>query len=105
MLDNASTHKTPQIKRWLQQHPRFHLHFTPTYQQLDQPCRAMVRRSSPTKLLRRGAHKSVRRLNAEIRNWIDTWNNDPKPYVWTKTADQILDSIRRYCERINAAGH
>ena len=58
-----------------------------------------------TKKLRRGAHRSVRALNADIRAWIDTWNDDPRPFVWTKTADQILDSIARYCERINESRH
>ncbi len=53
-----------------------------------------------TKLLRRGAHRSVRQLNGEIRRWIDDWNENPQPFVWTKTAEQILDSIKRYCERI-----
>jgi transposase len=104
VLDNASSHKTPAVNRWLHQHPRFHLHFTPTSSSWIN----LVERwfsELTTKLLRRGAHKSVRQLNAEIRHWIDSWNENPRPYVWTKTADQILDSIRRYCERINAARH
>ena len=104
VLDNASSHKTPTVKRWLHQHPRFHLHFTPTSSSWIN----LVERwfsELTTKLLRRGAHRSVRALNADIRQWIDNWNENPGPYVWTKTADQILDSIRRYCERINAAGH
>ena len=58
-----------------------------------------------TKLLKRGTHRSVAALNADIRAWIQTWNDDPRPYVWTKTADQILDSIRRYCDRINDSRH
>ena len=57
------------------------------------------------KKLRRGAHRSVRQLNGDIRAWIKTWNDDPEPYVWTKTADQILESIARYCTRINESGH
>jgi transposase len=104
VLDNASSHKTPKVQRWLHQHPRFHLHFTPTSSSWIN----LVERwfsELTTKLLRRGAHKSVRQLNSEIRDWIDSWNENPRPYVWTKTADQILDSIRRYCVRINAAGH
>ena len=56
-------------------------------------------------LLRRSAHRSVRELNRDIRAWIEMWNEDPNPYFWTKTADQILDSIARYCTRINASGH
>jgi transposase len=104
VLDNSSTHKTPAIGRWLAAHPRFVLHFTPT----SSSWLNLVERwfaELTTKLLRRGAHRSVRALNADIRAWIDTWNDDPKPFVWTKTADQILDSIARYCERINESRH
>jgi len=104
VLDNASSHKTPAVRRWLAQHPRFVLHFTPTSSSWIN----LVERwfsELTTKLLRRGAHRSARQLNAEIRRWIDTWNENPEPFVWTKTADQILDSIKRYCERINQARH
>jgi transposase len=104
VLDNASSHKTPTVKRWLSQHPRFVLHFTPTSSSWIN----LVERwfsELTTKLLRRGAHRSVRALNTDIRRWIDTWNEDPRPYVWTKTAEQILDSISRYCQRINQTGH
>jgi hypothetical protein len=58
-----------------------------------------------TKLLQRGVHKSVHALEADIRNWITLWNEDPRPYVWTKTADDILDSLKAYCQRISGAGH
>jgi transposase len=104
VLDNSSTHKTPAIQRWLTAHPRFILHFTPT----SSSWLNLVERwfaELTTKKLRRGAHRSVRELNADIRAWIETWNNDPKPYVWTKTADQILDSIATYCTRINESRH
>src|SRR3954447_21095693 len=104
VLDNASTHKTPAIKRWLAAHPRFVLHFTPT----SSSWLNLVERwfaELTNKLLRRGAHRSVRELNTDIRAWIDTWNQNPRPFVWTKTADQILDSIARYCERINQSRH
>ena len=104
VLDNVSTHKTPAIKRWLAAHPRFDLHFTPT----SASWLNLVERwfgELTTKKLRRGTHRSVRELNADIRGWIDTWNDNPRPYVWTKTADQILDSIARYCTRINDSGH
>jgi transposase len=104
VIDNASSHKTPAVRRWLAVHPRFHLHFTPTSSSwinlVDRWFAELT-----TKLLRRGKHRSVRALNADIRNWIDSWDDNPRPYVWTKTSDQILDSIRRYCERINTAGH
>lgn len=104
IIDNASTHKTPAIKRWLVAHPRFVMHFTPT----SASWLNLVERwfgELTTKSLRRGTHRSVRALNADIRAWIQTWNENPRPYVWTKTADQILDSIARYCTRINESGH
>jgi transposase len=104
VLDNSSTHKTPAIKKWLLAHPRFVLHFTPT----SSSWLNLVERwfaELTTKKLRRGTHRSVRQLNADIRAWIDTWNDDPKPFIWTKTADQILESISRYCNRINDSRH
>jgi transposase len=104
VLDNASTHKTPAVKRWLAAHPRFALHFTPT----SSSWLNLVERwfaQLTTKKLRRGTHTSVRQLNNDIRAWIDTWNDNPRPYVWTKTADQILESIGNYCTRINDSGH
>jgi transposase len=104
VLDNSSTHKTPAIQRWLAAHPRFVVHFTPT----SSSWLNLVERwfaELTTKLLKRGAHRSVRELNTDIRAWIETWNTDPRPYVWTKTADQILDSIARYCQRINESRH
>ena len=104
VLDNSSTHKTPAIRSWLAAHPRFVLHFTPT----SASWLNLVERwfgELTTKQLRRGAHRSVRQLNTDIRAWIESWNNNPRPYVWTKTADQILDSIRRYCQRINDSRH
>ena len=104
VLDNSSTHKTPAIQKWLAAHPRFVLHFTPTSSSwLNLVERWFAELTS--KKLRRGAHRSVRELNADIRAWIETWNDDPKPYVWTKTADQILESIARYCTRINDSRH
>jgi transposase len=104
VMDNASTHKTPAIHRWLLAHPRFTVHFTPT----SSSWLNLVERwfsELTTKKLQRGAHTSVRALNADIRNWINTWNDNPRPYVWTKTSDQILESIARYCGRIIESGH
>jgi transposase len=104
VLDNASSHKTPKVKRWLAQHPRFILHFTPT----GSSWLNLVERwfgELTTKLLRRGAHRTVRQLNNEIRAWIEDWNENPRPYVWTKPAERILESISRYCQRINHSGH
>jgi transposase len=104
VLDNSSTHKTPAIQRWLAAHPRFAVHFTPT----SSSWLNLVERwfaELTTKKLRRGTHHSVRQLNDDIRAWIETWNDTPRPFVWTKTADQILDSIARYCQRINEPRH
>lgn len=104
VLDNASTHKTPAVKKWLINHPRFVLHFTPT----SSSWLNLVERwfaELTMKKLRRGTHTSVRQLNNDIRTWIAAWNDNPKPYVWTKTADQILASIGNYCTRINNSGH
>src|SRR4051795_4778905 len=103
VMDNVSTHKTPTIQRWLLAHPRFVVHFTPT----SSSWLNLVERwfsELTTKKLKRGAHTSVRALNADIRSWIETWNEDPRPYVWTKTSDQILESISRYCGRITDSG-
>ena len=104
VLDNSSTHKTPSIQRWLQRHPRFTLHFTPTYSSWL----SLVERSFAeltTKWIKRGAHRSVRELVASIRTWIGGWNDDPKPFVWHKSADEILDALAAYCQRINDSGH
>jgi transposase len=104
VLDNSSTHKTPNIRRWLTQHPRFILHFTPTSSSWIN----LVERwfsELTTKKLKRSAHTSVAQLNKDIRAWIKTWNENPRPYVWTKPAEQILESIARYCQRINQTAH
>jgi transposase len=104
ILDNSSTHKTPAIQKWLLAHPRFVLHFTPT----SSSWLNLVERwfaELTNKKLRRGTHRSVAELNRDIRAWIDTWNENPRPFVWTKTTDQILESIARYCGRINDSRH
>ncbi|MGV9871142.1 IS630 family transposase [Rhodococcus koreensis] len=104
IMDNASTHKTPAVKKWLLAHPRFVVHFTPT----SSSWMNLVERwfaELTTKKLQRSTHRSVRQLNTDIRAWIDTWNDNPRPYVWTKTADQILESIANYCSRIKDSGH
>jgi transposase len=100
ILDNYATHKTPAIGRWLKAHPRFVLHFTPT----GASWLNLVERwfaELTNRKLKRGTHRSVRDLNRDIRSWIETWNDDPRPFAWTKTADEILATIHAYLQRIN----
>jgi transposase len=104
VLDNSSTHKTPAIQRWLLRHPRFTMHFTPTYSSWMNLVERWFAELS-NKWIKRGTHRSVRDLVASIQTWITNWNEDPKPYVWHKTADEILDSLASYCQRINDSGH
>lgn len=104
IVDNASTHTTPAIHRWLLRHPRFHLHFTPTYGSwLNLVERWFAELTE--KWLRRGTHRSTKELEAAIEAWIERWNDDPKPFVWVKSADQILAGLAAYCERISDSGH
>jgi transposase len=104
ICDNSSTHKAPAIQRWLVARPRVHLHLTPTYSSWLN----LVERwfaELTTKWLRRGSHRSAQELEESIRHWVATWNEDPRPFVWTKTADEILDAIATYCQRINNSAH
>jgi transposase len=104
ILDNYATHKTPAIKRWLAAHPRFVLHFTPTgaswLNLVERWFAELTRRK-----LRRATHRSVRELNTDIRAWLSAWNEHPRPFAWTKPADEILDTIRAYTTRINDSRH
>jgi transposase len=104
VLDNYGTHKTPLIKRWLLRHPRFHMHFTPTggswINQVERFFADLTNRQLP-----RGAHRSTAELQAAIFEYIDIRNRNPKPLVWTKTADEILASIERFCKRTSGTGH
>jgi transposase/transcriptional regulator with XRE-family HTH domain len=104
VCDNLSTHKTPLINDWLAKHPRFHMHFTPTGSSW---CNQAERWFGflTDQILRRGVHKSVAALEKDIKKWIENWNDDPKPFVWRKTAEEILDSLARYIKRISGAGH
>jgi transposase len=98
ILDNYGTHKTPLIQRWMAKRPRFHVHFTPTYGSWLN----LVERwfaDLTTKQVRRGVHRSVAQLEAAIRTYIDAHNAEPKPFIWTKTADQILANIARFARR------
>ena len=104
ILDNYGTHKTPMIHRWLARRPRFHLHFTPTsasWLNLVERWFAML----TEKQIRRGTHRSTRMLEAAILAYIALSNTAPTPFVWTKTADEILASVARFCHRISGTGH
>ena len=104
VCDNYGTHKTPAIKAWLGKHPRVHMHFTPTGSSWLNQVERWFGYLTDQKI-RRGAHKSVQALEADIRGWIKTWNEDPKPFVWKKSAEEILDSLARYLQRTSGAGH
>ncbi len=104
ICDNYGTHKTPEIKKWLLRHPRFELHFTPTSSSWLNVVERWFAELTNRKL-RRSAHNSVNELEADIQAWIEAWNDDPKPFVWTKTADEILENLARYLQRINNSGH
>jgi transposase len=104
VLDNSSTHKTPAVKKWLLRHPRFHFHFTPTSSSwlnlVERWFAELTRR-----LLKRSAHRNVQALEADLKAWIANWNEDPRPFVWRKTADEILETLAGYCQRISESAH
>jgi transposase len=104
IADNYGTHKTALIRKWFAKRPRFHLHFTPTYGSWIN----LVERwfaELTNKRIRRGVFRSVKELEGAIREYIEVHNEDPKPFTWTRTADQILDSIARYAQRSTANPH
>jgi len=104
VCDNYATHKSPTITRWLEAHPRFTMHFTPTYSSwLNQVERLFAEVTRD--LLQRSDHRSVQALETDLRNWVAAWNDNPKPFIWTKTAEQILESLNRLLQRISGAGH
>jgi transposase len=98
ILDNLSAHKAPKVKRWLARHPRFHFHFTPTYSawlNLVERFFGLLTQHA----LKRGSHTSVSDLTAAIDDYIEAHNEEGKPFIWTKTADQILDTVKRFGQR------
>ena len=103
ICDNYATHKPPIIKTWLAPHPGSTC-TSPRPTHLGQPGRAVLRlrhrRPAP-----RADHRSVQALEADIRTWVTAWNDDPKPFVWTKTADQILGNLGRLLQRTSNSGH
>jgi transposase len=104
ICDNYGTHKSPAIKRWLEQHPRFHMHYTPTYSSWINHVERWFAYLTQD-LLQRSDHRSVQALEKDLRDWVKGWNENPKPFIWTKTAEQILESIKRLLQRINGGGH
>jgi transposase len=104
VMDNYGTHKTPTVRRWLARNPRLHVHFTPTsaswLNQVERWFATLTERQ-----IRRGTHRSTVALEGAIREYLASNNRDPKPFVWTKTADQILESIKRFCLRTSNSGH
>jgi transposase len=104
VLDNYSTHKTTLIRRWLAKRPHYHVHFTPTgssWINLVERFFGML----TEKQIRRGVHRSTRELEQAIRQYLDVYNDNAKPFVWTKTADEILASVARFCQRTSVTGH
>ena len=101
VCDNYATHNTPEIRTWLARRPRFHVHFTPTgsswMNQVERWFGLLT-----DKLIRRGVHTSVQALEYDIREWIATWNDNPWPFTWTKTADEILNSLAGYLAKVGA---
>lgn len=104
IMDNYGTHKTPAVQRWFARHPRFHVHFTPTsaswLNQVERWFAALTQ-----KQIRRGTHRSTQQLETAIRAYLKIYNEDPKPFVWSKSADEILASIQRFCLRTSDSGH
>jgi len=104
ILDNYATQKTPRIQRWLLRHPRFHLHFTPTSASWLNLVERWFVELTP-KQIRRGTHRSTYALRTAIQQYIDVTNATPHPFIWTKTADEILESVARFCQRISESQH
>jgi len=104
VCDNLATHKTPAVNEWIARRPRFHIHFTPTGSSwINQVERWFAYLT--TQMLQRGVHKSLQALEADVRRWIEQWNANPRPFTWTKTAEEILDSLARYLQRISGGEH
>lgn len=104
VMDNYGTHKTPKVRAWFARHPRFHVHFTPT----GASWLNMVERffaEITNKRIRRGCFRSAAELERAIAEYLEAHNMEPKPFRWTATADDILESVRSYCERINDSRH
>jgi transposase len=104
ILDNYATHKTPAIHRWLARHPRFHLHFTPTSASWINLVERWFGKLTDQKI-RRGTHRSTHELIRAIKDYMAHTNETPKPFIWTKSADEILAAVARFCQRTYNSGH
>lgn len=104
VMDNSSTHKTPSVRGWLARHPRFQIHFTPTSSSwLNQVERWFALLSA--RQIKRGSHRSTIELERAIRQYLEVNNREPNPFIWTKSADEILASLARFCKRTSDSGH
>jgi transposase len=104
ILDNYGTHKTPSVRAWFARHPRFQVHFTPTsasWLNLVERFFALL----TERQIKRGTHRSTVELEQAIRAYLSIYNEDPKAFVWAKTADEILASLGRFCRHISDSGH
>ena len=103
-MDNASSHKTKLIRNWFARRPRWHAHFTPTSASWINQVERFFGLLTDDQI-RRGAHRSVRELEAAITAYIEARNADPKPFRWVKSADDILAAVQRFCQRTVAVQH
>lgn len=104
ILDNYATHKTPAVRRWFARHPRYHVHFTPTYASWINLVESWFA-TITSRRIRRSSFRSTRQLESAVRDYIDLSNAAPTPFVWTKAADDILQSIKRFCQRTSDSLH
>lgn len=104
VMDNYGTHKTEKVRRWFARHPRFHVHFTPTcssWINLVEGWFSVLSR----RRLRRGSFPSTRHLERAALEFVEATNGSPRPFVWTKPADEVLAKVRRFCMRISDSDH
>ena len=102
VIDNYATHKTPRVRRWFARHPRFHVHFTPTYASWLNMVERLFAEVTD-KAIRRGSFRSVPALEKAVREYLES--REAKPFLWTATADEILANVRRFCQRTSGGGH
>ena len=104
VMDNLATHKTDAVRSWFARRPRFYAHYTPTHASWLNLVESLFAKLT-NQQLRRGSHRSVPAVEKAVRQFLERTNKDPKPFIWTKTADTIFESLGRYCSRISESGH